>query len=646
MEHAREEEQNEESQYQTLAEEDPIILGAGVFPTALSEEQLAAATEKARQDLFGSSKIFHLDAIEKKNYVMSDIINNRAEEHYEKGKTLVNMGLMEEAIISFNKALNLDPRRKEFHLRKAEAYLYIGDFQSSVLNYRMASNLDPADESLVSTISHTLYIHGQYLFEVKMYGEALEIFALASELRPANQHYHMRSIATLLALGRLEDCLQYVTKQLEVVPSNADLYILRARLQDHFSNVVSCYRDVSHALSLDPSHPEAVSLMATLKLRAEEAKARAVNKALEGNMNGAFHCINKAIDNNPVELDYYIFRGTLYRRVKNFNAAIDDYLLVLDKVNDMKESETYLETQRQLLLTYNDFAVHCYHRGFYEEAVLLLNQSIKEEKQEKGLYINRGDCFLKQCNLDFALLDYEQAQELDPEDWRIQIRIAAVNNEKGLLSHQNRNYQEAEERFTTAIEGNPCMSQYYLNRAKTRQILRHVTGSQEDAVTSLLLDIRNKQIIPLLTHLFPGKSVDEIMASRIMESARLKLNTSFQAAAALISKVLQQRHSFRTVPKAQSNKTLEADKEGQKSASGFVPCISEKDLYDEIIARRNMLTQEIKRSLHERKPLQVNRPRLQMVRKPTENASQTSEDASQGKPYKWRKFGSLFAGGT
>ncbi|XP_051893417.1 tetratricopeptide repeat protein 16-like [Pristis pectinata] len=168
------------------------MLEAGVFPTALSEEQLAAATEKSRQNLFGSSKIFHLDAIQKKNYVMSDIINNRAKEHYKRGKILLNMGQIEEAIISFNKALTLDPQRKKFYLRRAEAYLLIGDFQSSVLNYRMASNLDPSDEELVSQISHTLYIQGQYLFEVKMYGEALEIFALASELRPANQHYHMR----------------------------------------------------------------------------------------------------------------------------------------------------------------------------------------------------------------------------------------------------------------------------------------------------------------------------------------------------------------------------------------------------------------------------------------------------------------------
>ncbi|XP_069743385.1 tetratricopeptide repeat protein 16-like isoform X2 [Narcine bancroftii] len=587
MEEAKEEEQREENQFQCLVEEDTIMLEAGVFPTALTEDQLTATTENSRQNLFGSSKIFHLDAIEKKSYVMSDIINNQAKKHYEKGNILFSMGQLEEAVISFSKALALDPQ-KEFYLRRAEAYLMFGDFQSSVLNYRMASNLDPSDEELVSQISHTLYIQGQYLFEVKMYGEALEVFALASELRPANQYFHMRSIATLLALGRLEDCLQYVNKQLEVASSNPELYILRARLHDRFSNVVSCYQDTSHALTMDPSHQEALSLMSTLMQRAEAAKVRAVNKALEGNVKGSLDCINLAIDNNPTELDYYVFRGTLYRRVKNFNAAIDDYLYVLDKVSNMKQSETYLETQRQLLLTYNDFAVHCYHKGFYEEAILLLNQSIKEEKQEKGLYINRGDCFLRQSNLDFALLDYEQAQELDPEDWCIQIRIAAINNEQGLLDHQNRKYQQAEKRFTSAIEGNPYMSQYYLHRAKTQEVLRHITGSQEDTVTSLLLDIRNKQIIPLLTHLFPGKSMDEIMTSKVIESARSKLNASLQASTPLTSKVLQHRQPIQKQLKDQSNEIVGRDKEAQKEACGFEPCINEKDLYEEILARRNM----------------------------------------------------------
>jgi len=42
------------------------------------------------------------------------------------------------------------------------------------------------------------------------------------------------------------------------------------------------------------------------------------------------------------------------------------------------------------LLTYNDFAVECFSKGFFEEAIILLNKAIKGEKREKGLYVNRG----------------------------------------------------------------------------------------------------------------------------------------------------------------------------------------------------------------------------------------------------------------
>lgn len=48
------------------------------------------------------------------------------------------------------------------------------------------------------------------------------------------------------------------------------------------------------------------------------------------------------------------------------------------------------EAQVQLVLTYNDFAVQCFSRSFYTEAVLLLNKAIQEQKEESGLYINRG----------------------------------------------------------------------------------------------------------------------------------------------------------------------------------------------------------------------------------------------------------------
>lgn len=82
-------------------------------------------------------------------------------------------------------------------------------------------------------------------------------------------------------------------------------------------------------------------------------------------------------------------RGTVHRRLQEFDAAVEDFLKALDMLSESQEGMVR-QAQRQLLLTYNDFAVHCYLQGAYQEAVLLLNKALKDEQQEKGLYINRG----------------------------------------------------------------------------------------------------------------------------------------------------------------------------------------------------------------------------------------------------------------
>lgn len=82
-------------------------------------------------------------------------------------------------------------------------------------------------------------------------------------------------------------------------------------------------------------------------------------------------------------------RGTMYRRLREFDAAVEDILKALDMLPEQQE-ELVQQAQRQLLLTYNDFAVHCYLQGAYQESVLLLNKALRDEQREKGLYINRG----------------------------------------------------------------------------------------------------------------------------------------------------------------------------------------------------------------------------------------------------------------
>ena len=81
------------------------------------------------------------------------------------------------------------------------------------------------------------------------------------------------------------------------------------------------------------------------------------------------------------------------------------------------------------------------------------------------------DCFFRTGDYQFALADYHQALELDPTDDSVRVRISVIHNEYGTFEYQNKNYSEAESRFSLAIRNNPRISHYYLSRARARYML-------------------------------------------------------------------------------------------------------------------------------------------------------------------------------
>ena len=71
-------------------------------------------------------------------------------------------------------------------------------------------------------------------------------------------------------------------------------------------------------------------------------------------------------------------------------ARVDDAVELAGRLVPIESCVVHQAAQRQLLLTYNDFAVDCLTRGFVDEALLLLNRAIRLEKNEYSLYLNRG----------------------------------------------------------------------------------------------------------------------------------------------------------------------------------------------------------------------------------------------------------------
>lgn len=229
---------------------------------------------------------------------------------------------------------------------------------------------------------------------------------------------------------------------------------------------------MKEALELDSANEEAASMANDLREEAERLRNSGVIFGLNNRLLDGIEKLTRAIEYNPDMAEYHLQRGVLFKRRRDFNSAIDDFLLGMDKLNknmgetnnvDSNSTKQLLANfQRQVLLTYNDFGIQCYEKGYYDDAIVLLNKAIRIEKAEKGFYVNRGgwawkrcltkliknyicilllDCFYRKNDKKYALLDYEQANEIDPNDEEIKNRIAKIYYEFGVEKYNEKKYQ-------------------------------------------------------------------------------------------------------------------------------------------------------------------------------------------------------------
>ncbi|KAJ8792520.1 hypothetical protein J1605_019739 [Eschrichtius robustus] len=422
---------------------------------------------------------------------------------YHRGHQCLEQEDWEVAVLFFSRGLHLDSQLVEFYALRAEAYIQLCDFSSAAQNLRKAYSSQPENTDYLERLTLVLYLKGQCLFEQRAFLDALNVFSQASELQPEKFCFRYRCMACLLALKRHRECLSFVTKEVKHGTTNADVYILRARLYNFFQKPSLCHRDLHSALLLDPKHPQAKVLLKVMVGQAQEARQDAGILAVQGKLQHAL-------------------QGIMYRRLREFDSAVEDFLKALDMMTEHQQ-DLVQQAQRQLLLAYNDFAVHCYMQGAYQQGVLLLSKALKGEQREKGLYINRGDCFFQLGNLTFAEADYQQALALSPKDEGAHLRMGLLQEKLGFCEQRSRQFQKAENRFSMAIQHNPQKPQYYLYRARSRQLTQNIFGARQDVATVLLLDPKQPKLLPLMTTLFPGMSVEEVLNSQVAHLARLQL---------------------------------------------------------------------------------------------------------------------------
>lgn len=600
-----------------------------LFQTDVPEESLEKA--KARRSLTIRKSILFGQDMWQSSLNMADIVNSKVVEHYKRGIRQSDKGEYQAAVVSFTRALNLRPFEVQCYVERAEAYLHLCDFNSAYLNYKKAHALEPEDALIYNKVAFVAYLQGQCLFDQRLFADALQKFATATKMKPGNRSYNMRAIACMAALGRSKDCLALVSRLIktEKEKNNPELFVLRARLHLKFSNTFLAFHDVQEALLIDPKLPQALQMQDDMQQKAEHFRNQAVTLALEMRFGEAISKITQAVDIYPAEPKHHIYRGSLNRRVNNYNQAIDDFLMAIDKCKHDEESESYIEAQRQLLITYNDFSVYCYKREFYDEAITLLNKAIKGEKNEIGLYLNRGDCFYKLNNFEFALADYEQALELDDTLWSCKCRCAIVYNELAIIEYQERHYENALLKFHQAIVHNPKVGQFYIHRARCYYVLQDFQQSREDVIVAMILDPHNQEIVPFLSRLFPGRSVKEVLDSALMHNTKQRISKLLDLSATASSKGSS---SFSTIRRTESDSNL---------STSSIKSHGKMSTNMDLLYEKKKVREDLNNMLQHRVTITVKHPKF--IKSKLSLAASSSkvpiiEDSNHKPVYSWKQF--------
>ncbi|KAK1792320.1 hypothetical protein P4O66_012269 [Electrophorus voltai] len=443
----------------------------------------------------------------------------------------------------------------------------------------------------------------------------------------------------------------------------------------YYLQATMCYFDLKAALRLDPSCSQARALLEELEQAAEHSRQQAITKALEGELSDALAKMTTALEQNPEKAHYYIFRGTLYRRLNDFPAAIEDLALAVELGGEPERSVALEEDGRtQLALAYNDFAVHCFSRGFYSEAIMLLTRAICERRDESGLFINRGDCFYKQKEWHFALADYQQADELDPHSTTIRLRLATIHNTLGLNSYNDLKFQEAVERFSAAIEYEPGVAQYYRNRAKAHRRMHGVEEAKQDAISALILDPSSDEaspwpsvcersaysgtleLVPLVLSLFPGCSLSDVTSSTTAQTVRVGLMAQIQACKTTASPASRLSEKLeKMVLECDADGQFDTDCQsmlsGEEVEAGLEPHVFPQQLARSkeqghpcplkvpLSALSVQVVQAVRTLLQQRQPLCHMGPRLAPLRAAVHTPERTSSAARRS--YAWRDFGGI-----
>jgi len=295
-----------------------------------------------------------------------------------KGNALYKLGNYDEALICFEKALELDPKFVNAWNGKGGALYKLGNYDEALICFEKALELDPK-------YVHALNGKGNTLNELGKYGEALICFEKALEIDPKFVHALNGKGNTLAGLGKYDEALICFEKALELDPKFVNAWNGKGGALYKLGNYGEALICFEKALELDPKYVHALN-----------GKGNTLNEL--GKYGEALICFEKALEIDPKFVHALNGKGNTLVGLGKY----DEALICFEKALELDPEFAYaLNGKGVALQTLNQT----------EEAIEHYNKALQLDSKIPGFWYNKGNALESLNHFAEAAMAYSLGRE-------------------------------------------------------------------------------------------------------------------------------------------------------------------------------------------------------------------------------------------